>query len=954
MAARDRAAERRSTLVCVTARRPLLDRGAETSALERLTADAAGGVGGVVVLEGPAGIGKTALVRLAGELAAEQDLRSLRATGSELETGFPFGVARQLLERALDELSERDRTRSLWGTAALAARVLSVDPRISAERTGLPAAVHALFRLTTNLTRDQPTLITVDDAHWADATSLQFLHYLARRISDSPTALLIATRPVASPPGSSLLSALLAVDDVLLIRPNPLSTHAVAELARLALGVEPAPEFVKSCADATGGNAFLLTELLRALARDGTRPSTTAAEQIDKTAAEAVGDRISGWLGSLPDSGIAIVRSLAVLGEAELPLLAQHAGVTVEMARDVCERLDQAALLDDSDRLRFAHPLVARAVASTASAVERSAEHLKAARLLLEVGAPLDACAVHLLVTRPAADEWVVSVLVDAAAAATARGAPAEAIGYLQRALAEPAPPPLRAELTLELGAAQLRIHQTADAQTTLRRGLELEPLPEIRSAMATVLSQACFLAGDPDAALDVLEHERASEHDERRLRVLDGNAIALGLLDPQRSELMRTRLHRYRQMAESEGLREPTLNALAGAEIVLGAGPGATGIALIRQAFAAGLTAFDEHTFTYGWAICALDAHDLSSEAIVHLDHALAQARPRADAATTAYLLSYRAHLALRLGRLAEAEADGRGACELLARVEDDPSFPLALLDVLVERAAPEEAWELYQRQEPKGTLQRSAMVELVGGRVAAAVGRDAEALPMLLRAGEQLDAMAFRHPQFAPWRALAAPLADELGDRELAIRLAAELSELANRTGAPTAIAQALRVHGRLHGDFGALSQSAQVAGGTHDLLEYARSLTELGVAQAASGLRVQSRETLRSAFATAHEAGALTLAARARAELIAAGGRPRRAALKGVDALTPTELQVARLAAEGQSNRDIADGLFVSLKTVEQHLARTYAKLEIPGRGELSAALAGPTPRQTPLVI
>jgi len=205
----------------------------------------------------PAGIGKTALVRLAGELAAERDLRSLRATGSELETGFPFGVARQLLERALDELSEKDRSRSLWGTAALAARVLSVDPRMSAESTGLSAAIHALFRLTTNLTRDQPTLITVDDAHWADATSLQFLHYLARRISDSPIALLIATRPVASPAGSPVLSALVAVDDVLLIRPDPLSTHAVAELTRLALGVEPTPEFVESCADATGGNAFL-------------------------------------------------------------------------------------------------------------------------------------------------------------------------------------------------------------------------------------------------------------------------------------------------------------------------------------------------------------------------------------------------------------------------------------------------------------------------------------------------------------------------------------------------------------------------------------------------------------------------------------------------------------------------------------------------------------------------
>jgi DNA-binding CsgD family transcriptional regulator len=910
-------------------------------------ADAANGIGGVVVLEGPAGIGKTALVRCAVALAIGRDLRTLRATGSELETGFPFGVARQLLEGAVAQLSANERTESLVGSARLADQVLGADPRVSDEAAGLHPAVHALFALTTNLTRAQPTLITVDDAHWADLTSLHFLHYLARRLGDSPIALLVATRPGAFPAGPPPLRALLAVEGTLVLRPDPLSASAVAELARCALGAEPAPEFVDSCAHATGGNAFLVTELLRALAREGTSPSTASATEIERMAPGAVSDRITGWLAALPQPGMAVVRSLAVLGDAELPLLARHAAVDVHLARDVCDRLEQAALLDDSHRLRFAHPLVASAVAGTISAGERSDGHLRAARLLRETGASLDACAVHLLVTRPAADDWVVSLLGDAAAAANARGAPAEAIGYLERALAEPACAERRPDLMLELGSAQLRMHQTAEAQATFRRGLELGVPPEARRATATMLSQACYMAGDVDAALDVLEDERSVEHDERRLQVLDGNAISLGLLDPHRCELMRVRLHRYRRMALEGDLREPTLISLAGAELVLGAELGAAGAALVRQGLAAGLTAFGEHTFTFGWAICALDAHDLAQEAIAHVDRALAQARSRADAATAAYLLGYRTHLAMRLGQLADSESDGRGACELLARVEEDASFPPALLDVLIERDGAEEAWELYRRQVPKGSQQRSAMLELVGARVAIALGRGAEALPKLLWAGQQLDAMSFRHPQFAPWRALAAPLADELGDRELALRLDAELTELATRAGAPTAIAQALRVHGRLHGDLAALARSAQVAGETLDRLEYARSMTELGSAQAQSGLREAARETLRSALATAHETGALTLATRARAELIAAGGRPRRAALKGVEALTPTELQVARLAADGLSNRDIADGLFVSLKTVEQHLARTYAKLEISGRGELSGALSGPTP-------
>jgi predicted ATPase len=295
----------------------------------RMMADAANGIGGVVVLEGPAGIGKTALVRLAGELAAGSGLQTLRATGSELEAGFPFGVSRQLLERALDALSPDRRAEALVGTAGLADQILGADPRLSAEATELHAAVHALFRLTTNLTRDRPTLIAVDDAHWADLTSLQFLHYLARRIADSPVALLIAARPPAASAGSDPLRALLGVDGVLVLRPAPLSTPAVAELTRRALGADPAPQFVASCAEATGGNAFLLTELLRALAREGTLPSPSAAIRIETLAPEAVNARITGSLATLDDPGLAVVRSLSVLGEAALPLLAQHAGVPI-------------------------------------------------------------------------------------------------------------------------------------------------------------------------------------------------------------------------------------------------------------------------------------------------------------------------------------------------------------------------------------------------------------------------------------------------------------------------------------------------------------------------------------------------------------------------------------------------------------------------------------------------
>jgi predicted ATPase len=167
-------------------RSALLDRGAESDALGQLLANAAAGNGAVIVLEGPAGIGKTALVRRQTQRAREQGLRVLRATGSELETGFPFGVARQLLERTLDGLGESERALLLSGPAGLADQVVGSASQFAAPTADLQAAVHALFRLTINLTREQPLLISVDDAHWADLTSLQFLHYLARRVADTP------------------------------------------------------------------------------------------------------------------------------------------------------------------------------------------------------------------------------------------------------------------------------------------------------------------------------------------------------------------------------------------------------------------------------------------------------------------------------------------------------------------------------------------------------------------------------------------------------------------------------------------------------------------------------------------------------------------------------------------------------------------------------------------------
>ena len=136
--------------------------------------------------------------------------------------------------------------------------------------------------------------------------------------------------------------------------------------------------------------------------------------------------------------------------------------------------------------------------------------------------------------------------------------------------------------------------------------------------------------------------------------------------------------------------------------------------------------------------------------------------------------------------------------------------------------------------------------------------------------------------------------------------------------------------------------LRESVAALDGSPALLERARSLAELGAALRRAGERAAARDPLARALELAVRCGARPLAARARDELKAAGARPRRPWRTGVDALTPSELRVARLAAEGRSNREIAGELYVTLKAIEGHLARAYAKLGIDGRGQLPRAL------------
>jgi DNA-binding CsgD family transcriptional regulator len=257
----------------------------------------------------------------------------------------------------------------------------------------------------------------------------------------------------------------------------------------------------------------------------------------------------------------------------------------------------------------------------------------------------------------------------------------------------------------------------------------------------------------------------------------------------------------------------------------------------------------------------------------------------------------------------------------------------------------------------------------DLAGARKAWSAGRDVGArdpgtrgwlgrgVELLLaegsyeRAAAAADAFAERfdpiapNPMDVPWRSLKAVALARLGLHDQARELAEQELELARAWGGPATVARTLRVLGSLEGADGLthLEEAVSLVEAAPARLEHARSLGALGAALCRAGRPAEAREPLREAIALATACEAAELTARAHADLLTAGGRPRRTAVRGVESLTPGELRVVRVVAEGRTNREVGEALFVTPKTVAMHLSNAYRKLGVTSRHELAAALA-----------
>ncbi len=930
----------------------LFERGRELETIAAQLGQAREGAGSTVVVEGPAGIGKTSLLGAATEMAREAGMTVFAARGGVLEQQLEYGVARQLIERPVLQADPERRAQLLAGPAAASVAALGLgelpaEPALGTDPS--PQIQHALHWLVANLAEEAPLLIVLDDAHWGDAASLRAGGYLARRLDDLAVAMLVAARD--DEPGShqELLTELFTAAEPTFLRPAPLAAGAIGQVLEGAFEQPPPAPLIAACERATGGNPFLLTELAGELAQSHADPAELAIAAVDRAGPVAVRRSLLLRLGNLGDGAHRLARAIAVLGgEGDLRHAAAIAGLQPDPARAAADLLAAAGILEaEMPPLRMVHPLVRAAVAEDTPPSDRAASHRHAFAALAADGAVDQALLPHALAAEPSGDPELAALLGRLAERALRTGTPEAAATYLERALLEPPPAPERAAALAALGRAEVRAGRFGEGLDHLEQALALggdngsraaihrerafaafasAGMDEARRTVAGALGELGQTAGDDalqlEAELALLAWLSGGEHglDLRRHQALAGETAA------ERTILALLAQEEHAAGSPPQEVVELALRALGGGRLIA----------------ADTSEALSWYMATYALLTC--EAHD---EARVTIGEAIADSRRRGSAFARAGALGTRAVLALNEGRPRDAEADAREAAAGPMPPIMVPVNAAYLILSLIDQG---------QLQEAEAALVAAGIDQGPGGPTvlrwipwARARLREAQGRPAEVRA----DVACLREDDEAgrPMRALAwkSLLARALSrgegnddERAEASGLATEQLEWArawDRSGALGVALRAAALTNRGGGRVEGLTAAVETLAGSDLRTEEARARLDLGIAQLRAGRRRDGRAALEAALEQALAAGARGTAEAAARELEIAGAQPRRLSF---DELTASERRIAEHAAAGRTNREIAEELFVTPKTVENHLTRVYGKLGISSRRELSARL------------
>jgi DNA-binding CsgD family transcriptional regulator len=899
-----------------------------------------------LLLVGPAGIGKTALVRRAVAEATSRGFHVLLARPAEAEAGFAFAALGDLLAAVppaiLDDLPEPLRRALDVALLRTAAAPDGVDPR---------AVAMAALACVERLAAGAPVLIVIDDAQWLDRSSGEPLAFMARRTGTLPVGILAVTRTIADevPLGLDRLPEPHRLD---VVRPGRLSLAGVQRMIRDRLGVTFARPVLARIEHDSGGNPFYALQIAEALASTGTVPRAGEALPVPDTLERLVLRRVERAEPRVRS----VVEVLAVLGPAlHGDVLALLGDPDAEAWLDAAWR---SGLVEaEGERLALAHPLIASLTAVAMPAPRRRDLHRAAAAIVRDP----EARAGHLAAAAAGPDEEVARALDEAAERAARRGAIDGAAAYAALACAATDPGDVdgMTQRRIRLGTWQHAAGDPVAAEQTLRAVVDDAPS---RHARARALMALCWMAQD------TVGYERATELGEAALREVPDEPAFVARIHADVSRLCdfdtsRKLAHAEAAMAILAGLPEPEPGlvtraclALADARFFIGGG---LSVDLVERARAAELA----------------DAGGRSSTPLTdrYLTWVLAGAGDLDEA--------YRRRLAFYRTARAEAPSNLHRALGWLVRCEiDRGDWPAAErhaeehLDAIDWAGGHARAWPLSMLATVHALTGRldEARAEAAEARALTEGSRDIYLTMEALRAQALVDAAAGDAAAVVRSLAVVDVLCERIGPLEPAIaRHHADLVEALVATGdldgagviqdrlwaraagasTPWAVAFAARAGGWLRAARG------DTEGGLEELdrsvemftvrigmpFELGRALLERGIVLRRADRRRRAVESLQTAIAIFEHLGAAPWLARARDEVARVPVRR-----SGGEGLTPTETRVAELAANGASNREIAAALFIEVKTVEANLTRIYGKLGVRSRAGLATALAGRQPQ------
>lgn len=935
-----------------------LERETELARIAAALDAAAAGTGQVLVIEGEAGIGKTRLVQETRRLAKERGFGRLQATGDEVESAMAWGVVRQMVERSISRYAGEIREAIVAGPTGNALSALEKAPDgPAAGDAEVARTLHALWWVAVDLSSTRPLLITVDDAQWSDPPSLGFLNYLSRRVADLPIALVVATRPPSDQTGA--LAELTSSRHAELLLPRPL-TRAAVEAFGADRGTPPHETVIAAVHKASGGNPFLTSALLDELVATGhALDDPTAAGAVHGLGPTTVARAL---LSRLTPEALELAGAAAVLGSGyDAWLAGEIVDLPPERLQAALDRLVADHVLARQRTLAFVHPVIREATLAALGPVETAHLHARAATSLHAGRAPAGVVAAHLALAPTGSLAEASAVLQEAAAHATAAGDHTTAARHLERATAER--PDDRA-LAAELGRALLRAGDVRRARPMLGSAATAQDDPLERARLQGQAASATAMLDGGAAAVTELNGLLAGLPD-----ALDPPRLVLearlGVIRSFLPTERRTASARLRDFDHLPGTSpdERTLLALSAQRGRYEADPHDEVAQLAARALSEGAL-FDDASGSIegmvGWVVAVMSL--ISADGVTMAGAEIRRARERVQRHGSpvefAMVANTAQYLAWRTGDVAGTEAESEGA---LAAVEpeDNASHVVALRATAAHFGAYAalERGDLplarrylddFDRRCGEASATIPAMWLLEARARTALAEQNPEAARTAARKLRTATEQAGLDLASVPWRWSAALAALRLGDEDEARTLAEEQLELAHRWGAATDVGVALRLRGKVStgepaSQVKAFEQAVACLESSPSRLDLAKSLVDLGECYRVTRRRADAREPLQRGGELAAECGARVLRERAADALEAIGDRPRRTLAVGPDALTASERRVADLALGGRTNRDIAQELFVSPKTVENHLGRIYTKLGIAGRRELVDALS-----------